>query len=419
METQLTSLVFSLSIFSLTIFEKKRLDSLITPFTVTAWPFVIISIFTNFVLIYFKFPAISVRVHYFLFINLIIIWTIGWLFYYLLFEKSSGLTQNSFDDAFAQFSKYQKFILIFSWILILIFLSKVLPLLNQHGGWTYMGNQEYENTVITGLAAHLVQIMKVCFLLIIFNFRSSSLKLLNIVTLFALGIIIAMIQVKYHLIWLLIILFLFRNVLKKPKLQLNNFIKLSLIVFIILCIFWIFLTIAWGTFDASNMGVWEFVFGHLINYFVSAPMVLDIWLNFGDIKPQWTLLIVFLNFVNVLTGQPDMIRATYFVGHGFFETAPGMYSNVGTAFGVYYLIGGYFFSFFMSCIVGITSYFLYFRSLKTQNPILIYLLLIFLTLGILSFFVQYLTLLSLYEMSVIMIIFLLLMQGLNYVTKNE
>jgi len=123
-----------------------------------------------------------------------------------------------------------------------------------------------------------------------------------------------------------------------------------------------------------------------VSLFASSPIVLEHWLNLGDIKPQWSLFIVFFNIINVITGYPERLRATHYVGHGFFETAPDRFSNAGTMFGVSYLVAGYFFSLYMSSIISSVSYILYFRRLMTKNPIVKYLLLIFLIFGILSFY---------------------------------
>ncbi len=80
MTVQIPSLVFFMAILALTIIDARRLNTIITPFTVTAWPFAIISLVTNFILGYLRFPPMTMRVHLFVLVNLVIIWLIGYIF---------------------------------------------------------------------------------------------------------------------------------------------------------------------------------------------------------------------------------------------------------------------------------------------------------------------------------------------------
>ena len=80
MTVQIPSLVFFLTILSLTILDAKRLKTIITPFSVAAWPLAIISLVTNFLLGYLKFPPMTMRVHLFLLLNLIIVWLVGFIY---------------------------------------------------------------------------------------------------------------------------------------------------------------------------------------------------------------------------------------------------------------------------------------------------------------------------------------------------
>lgn len=65
MEEQLSSLVFGFSVIGLSIIESKRFNNLITPFTVTAIPLVLISIAVNFVFIHIDVKPVTMRVIFF------------------------------------------------------------------------------------------------------------------------------------------------------------------------------------------------------------------------------------------------------------------------------------------------------------------------------------------------------------------
>jgi hypothetical protein len=120
-----------------------------------------------------------------------------------------------------------------------------------------------------------------------------------------------------------------------------------------------------------------------------------------------------MNIVKVLFGDPAIIELVPYVSNGFLQTAPGLTSNVGTSFGVYYMIGGYPFTLFMTILLAFCSYFFYFLSSVKRNPIILYLNFLFLTLCMMSFYGQYFTTLTLYEMSFIFILLTLTFQIIN------
>ncbi len=417
MTIQLPSLVFVLIIATLTFIDAKRLNTIITPFSVTAWPLVMISIIVNFFLGYLKFSPVTIGAHFFIIGNLLIIWLVGFIFSHIY--QYNGLKKISFEinNVFKPFVKYQFFFMIISLISILIIVYRVYSLMQQHGGWWFFGDERFEKSMIVGPTAHVIQVAKVCFLFLFFTYRHSNRKALIFATLTGLIISIALNQVKYHVIWLIIIAFLYLNIPKSLMQQMKGVLKISLLIFAIMNFFWISMTIAWGSFSLQNKAVRDLLINNSINYFVSGPIVLDQWLDWANIKPDWTLLIVFKNIMNVIMGDPTRIDLIPYVSHGFIETAPGLVSNVGTSFGLYYLIGGYPFTIFMTTTLAIISYLLYFQSFRTKNPILVYLNILFLMLGMLSFFGQYFTTLSIYELTAMFIFFIAVFQTLK-LSKN-
>jgi hypothetical protein len=81
------------------------------------------------------------------------------------------------------------------------------------------------------------------------------------------------------------------------------------------------------------------------------------------------------------------------------------------------MIGGLPFTLFMTTFIALLSYIFYFQSFRKHDPILIYLNLMFLTLGMLSFFGQYFTTFALYEMTGIFIVFILILKVLKTVER--
>ena len=406
MTVQLPSLVFFLTILSLTIYDARRLKTIITPFTVAAWPFALISLVTNFLLGYLRFPPMTMRVHAFVLINLIIIWLVGYVFSNVYSIKGVSTLSIDIKAIFKPFVRYQYFLMTLSGILSLIVFYRVYSLINQFGGWWFFGDERYEEMMIIGPMSHMVQVAKVCFLLLFFIYPHSKRKFFIIITLVGLLVSIAFLQVKYHLIWLMIIGFLYLNIPKKLSEQMKGVLKISLLVFLMMNAFWISLTFAWGTFSLQNEGVRDYLINNSINYFVSGPILLERWLDWPNIKPDWILLNVFQNIINMLMGNPARVDFIPLISHGFLETAPGLVSNVGTSFGLYYMIGGYCFTLFITTLIAIISYWFYFKSVQTRNPILIYFNLIFLTIRMMNFYGQYFTTISLYEMTLFFVLFI-------------
>jgi len=417
MISQLYSLSLTLVVISLTILEKNRTNRIITPFTLAAWPFVIICLLNNFILVYAGFYFVTARAQLFIMINLIIIWLVGFIMSFYFINRKESKIIHDYTPLFKNFSNYQYLIISISWIVIFLNFHRAYSIILQFGGYWILGDIEFEKIMGTGPIAHMVQVGKVCFLLLIFTFKYAKNKYLYVLTIIGLFLAIALIQVKYHLMFLIIFAFLFYNLNKTIKVQLKGILRFSLYLLVIMNMFWFFLTLIWGTFSFENKDVWIFFLNQFMNYFVSGPIILEKWISFGDIKPDWTFFIVFINIKNFIIGNPKVLNHIPLVSQGFFHSSPDTVGNVGTSFGVFYFIGGYYFSFIMSTIIAVVSYILYYKSMYTKNIILIYFNFLFLTLSLLNFFVQYFTLLSIYEMSFIFVFVVMLVSLNKYIGK--
>jgi len=329
---QIPSIAFFFAVFTLTAIDKKRLNSFLTPFSITAWPFAIIIILVNFVLIYFDFPAITLRVQLFVLLNIFILWLTGFLISFFQNRDILSESKVKFSDVFKDFARFDLFLVVLSLAISVIAINHTYTLLQKYGGLSFFGDKRFEEMILAGPVAHLIQVGKVFFLLLLFKFRNSKHKILVIIALIALFVAIASIQVKYHLLWLFIFGFIYQNLDKPPRIQFKNIVIIALLLFLLMNMFWIALTFAWGTFDVQDRLIWEFLLKQFLNYFVTGPICLDKWMDWNGIKPDWTLLLVFINFYYVIIGNPMRINAVPYVSNGFLETAPGLYGNVGTSY---------------------------------------------------------------------------------------
>lgn len=394
--TKLSSLFFAAMILAMTVFEKRRLNTIITPYSVSAWPLVFIILVVNFLLVRMGFDIVTPRVIFFLFANLLAIWLIGTIFSYIY--KDNRI--QSFNDIFLPYVKFEKILIVLSWVVNIVVFLKVKNLLTKYGGLSFLGDYKFEEVINSGPEAHLSQFGKVTFLLLSFIYPMAKHKKTILITLFGLIVMLFMLQVKYNLIGVLVIVLIYYNFTKPIKKQIYNIFKFSLLTLIIMALSLIALTVFWGTFAVSKQSVWLFLSKNLLSYFFSSPIVLDKWLDHAFVKPDWTLLLVFRNIINRIVGDPLVYSALDYVDFDFIEVANDVDSNVATSYGTYFIIGGWTFSLFMSTIISFGTYFVFSNANRKPSPINIFLCMTLLNIAFFSFFCQYFTLLPYYEMIV-------------------
>lgn len=411
MEIQLSSIAFGLSTFGLTILEVKRYNNLITPFTVTAIPLAIISLMVNFIFIHTDVMPLTMRVNLFLILLTFIIWTTGFIVSNFIDRSHHKI---DYYEVFSILESNRNLLIILAVVISFITFWKVNSLVSANGGWLYIGTEDFERKMSTGPAAHLIVFGEAVFILLFLVSAKSKHKFIAYFALFLLGVSIFLVMVKYNFLWMIMMVFFIQNLQNPINIQLRKLLKIALILSSVFIFHFMFLTFFWQTFSIGKAWMWEYFYKTLINYFLTGPIILDSWLNTPGVKPDWTIFIVFFNYLNVILGNPSRISALNYVNNGFTSVIPGVSSNVGTSFGVYYLIGGIPFSLFMTVIVAAFGYLFYIKGLRTGNMFLIFMNCFFLAISTLSFFGQYFTLLPFYEFPFFFILLTLTLKGLNY-----
>lgn len=407
--TKLSSLFFAAIILAMTIFEKRRLNTIITPFSVSAWPLVFIILVVNFMLVKIEFDIVTPRAILFLLANLFIIWLIGIIFSYI---HNNDRIQ-SLNDIFLPYVKFEKILIVLSWVVNIVVFLKMKNLLAKYGGLSFLGDYRFEEMINSGPEAHISQFGKVTFLLLSFIYPMVNHKKTILITLFGSIVMLFMLQSKYNLIGVLVIVFIYYNFTKPVKKQISSILKFSLLTLMIMALSLITLTIFWGTFKVSKQSVWLFLSKNLLSYFFSSPIVLDKWLDHAFVQPDWTLLLLFKNIINRIVGNPLVYSSLDYVDLNFSEVAKDVYSNVGTSYGTYFIIGGWIFSLFMSTVISSLTYFVYYSTKKKPNPVNVFLCMTLLNIALFSFFGQYFTFLPYYEMIIFYIVTIKVMDTYN------
>lgn len=398
----LSSFVLLFFVLGLTLAEKKYLNNLFTPFTATAWPFAIISMMINLVAVRLEFFPVTARANYFILLNLFIIWLVGFLMFH---SQKKSLEKQNYIEVFSEFREFRYFLLFLSWIVIITVFLKVISILGREG-WHYIGTNEFEKKMTQGPVAHLTIMGKALLILAVLILWDSKKSWLDYLTMVLLGISILSLMVKNHIMWVVLIIFFIFNLNLAPKLQFKKVVNIVLFLITLFMVNYFILIFGWGTFSVSNPSMWEYIFGWFFNYLISGTILLDRWMDLAYTSPWWTPFIVFINLKNVIIGNPERIDFVKFVAPGFMHSSPKFYSNVGTSFGTFYLIGGFPFTFLVTMSTATLSYWFYLKSFYFKNPITIFIAAVFLTSGLLSFFGQYFTILSVYEMTFFYLFFI-------------
>jgi len=391
-EHQISSIALAVCVFGMSVYEIRRYDNLITPFTVAALPIAFISCLVNFIFIYWDINPVTIRVNFFLLLCFFLIWVVGFLFSYFYPKQRF----KNYNNLFKPYERYKNVLIIIALIISIVMFWRVVTLVSANGGWWYLGSQDFEDTIIRGFVAYLVTFGEAVFILLYLVSKGSKNKILSYFTLLILGIAIFMLMVKYNLIWLILMIFFINNLTKDKKIQVRKILKITLILFLVFVLYFLFLTLFWRTFSFANKLVWEYFYKQILNYFLSGTILLDSWLNTPSTKPDWVLLSVFYNFYYVITGNPNRIDVIPFLNNGFETVGQGIYSNVGTGFGVYYLIGGIPFTILMTILFASVSYSIYIKAIKSPNLIILFLMWFILSINTLYYFGQYFTTITFY-----------------------
>jgi oligosaccharide repeat unit polymerase len=382
------------------------------------FPFIIIDLFLLFFGKVFDYYQITIRVHLFLILNFIVFWIAGKIIFWK--NKNSFLTQEQINSYFRKKIAIDSGLLWVAIILILVGIKIVLGILSTHGLW-YLGTEDFEKDVGSGIYGHTVQFSKIIFIYIALKYFLSSRKsIFKFTVLGLLAVIIILAKVKYHIIWAVLITFFMLNFRKNFKSQSKVLANITYIVVMLFAINYIIMFFALTSFDIANENMWKFIFKNFFDYFVSGPIMLDKWLDLPETKPITGLFIVFKNFYNAFWGTGQIENAVKYVSPGFLAVGKYSTSNVGTSFGVYYLIGGMKLTVLSSFILGLIYHKFYLLSSTKNNLIYHYLNAVCLTMSTLSFFVIYFTLLSLYEMFFIFVVLLIINDlWLSWRIQNE
>ncbi len=397
---QLQTIGVSGLILLLVIVEILRVQKFITPFTLVALPFLVIFLTTNFVLVHFKYPSIPPTVLFFLTAQMVILWVIGVMLAYFfprdIFQRT---IQTELVEQF--YARFTPFFIALGLLSAAIIVKKALSLFAAHGGIQYFAHPNYEKFMTRGVAAHFIQVAKVSFFFLVISYRKSRYKLVIWIMFIILGLAIALVQVKYHVLHLVFMALLYFTLSKSTTQQLKTLVVAALLLIIFFNVFWILIALAGGVLNSQI--IQKALVRYMVNYIASGTMSLETWMHHSNVMPEWAPLVTLKNMWNAFVGNPHRYNLVRVVSLDFMWIAPGVVSNVGTAYGPFFLIGGTPLAWAYTIVIGILFYLLYYLNFIFKNVFVIFLNLLFMVFAIFTFFVQYFLSPSTIEMPVILL----------------
>jgi hypothetical protein len=302
MENQISSLALFFFTLMLTYFDYKRFNNLLTPFAVTMLPIATISMVVNFLYSDMGILPVTARVNIFLLLMGIAIWIPGLLFKTHPRKETLTSTNRGFLST-TQFLKFLPGLIGIAILIFLITLNKALGLAAANGGYFFMASYEFEVEMTRGWVAHLNVFGQAVFIWLFIINKNSETKWPGYMAIVALAFSNFLLMVKYNILWLIMIAFFINNIHLSPKKQISKAIKTMIGLSTVFILHFVVLLYFWNDYGINTERAVDFLYTVTLNYFLSGPIVLDIWLSNASIKPDWALFIVFENFWNFYCWQ--------------------------------------------------------------------------------------------------------------------
>lgn len=402
--------VLILTLFCLTIslWERKRTGTTITPFSMTAWPYTFVVILINFGGIHFGFFPVHLKSILFVMGCLIFFLAGGMIIQQLLPTATINTklirAENNELDNF--FNYYRPLFVVLAIISIGAGFINLYVSIQSVGGWMYIASTEFEDAFGKGILAHIMTINRAAFLFLFADYlhkkRNSTLILLALIF-----ITVLVLQIKNHIITLLLGGLFFAYQFKLIKFNFKKIIGYGILIYVMFNISYI---IGFSTIEMSHAyssKVQLYLLNHFFTYLFGGPIGFSEILK-DPVYPLYSykeIFAIILNIQNTLAGNKNVINVIFYNWipvssiYKFFHS-----SNVFTMFGMLYMYIGLYGTYLYLFLLGIIAYLLRWLSLRNNYDTgwkLIYaFLLSYLTL---SFFGLYFNMLMIYEASFFML----------------
>ena len=359
--------IFVFISFALMYIDYKETGALFTPFTVVAFPIVILSLYIEFIGSIRGYYNVTLDAYVFLLLNFIFIWLPGQLFFLATFGKLKF--KNGFEQVKSFIQKNAIFLLFLLWVAIIAGLFDLFSFIHQYG-ITLITSKIFKETYGRGILGHLVNLGYPSFLLLVSYIPARVNRKIVLGSIFLMAFVIFVSQTKYHLIIPLTTILILKSFITKKKgiIYKNLVLGGVLISLIFFATYFFGFAIAYGYDNALSSIV--FIFSHFECYIIGGPIALGKCLstynqNF-NIKYLFAVPVNIYHWINgskeyITSPGIDVLNISWVP---ISETAT---TNIYTMFGAVYLTLGYWGTLFFSLILGIISYGIYYITMKTKK----------------------------------------------------
>ncbi len=405
LENYLSVLLIFGVLIPLSLLERAKTSSWITPFTALAWPYAVVVLLINTVAVHFGFFPVNLKS--------IFLSSLGCLFFFLggliihICRGSEKTRQDNVTRDESEFSASARTV----WI-ILALLALILSLVNFLrafrivGGWLALASTEFEDAYGKGLLAHLMLINRPAFLFLSADYLLRK-KRYTLVLLLLTLLSVLILQIKNHAITLILGAVFFCYFLGLLRINLKKIFLALAGIFLLFNLSYLIGFSRIGAAGISSGKLQLYLLNHFFTYIFGGPIGFSEILN-NPAFPLYShepIFAVPLNIIHFISGNPlrvdTIIHQWVPVSsvYGFFHS-----SNVFTVFGMLYMYVGPYWMMIYLFLLGLISYLVRSIALKPGHigfKMVYAFLLSFLAI---SFFGLYFNLLLIYEASILMLL---------------
>jgi len=410
MENIFLLIIITLVSFALSLIEYKEYRSILTPFNVLMWPFLLIILYVNLFAIYRGYFPVTIKSIFFVGLNALVFWLMGQNVWLCIRPKKNI---RDLPERFKTFIVKNRTPLLFIlWIAILASIIQFVQVVAKIG-IKGIGEEIFGETYGQGILGHLTILGYPSFMLLsssCFIIRDKIVEL----SILLMGIVLLISQVKYRLILPVLAIFyfvVFLKIMKKKSIVKHLYIAALLIIVVFFLSYFINFSARSGWESALKST--NFIAENAECYLIGGPIALGVILDLYEYSSSWKAIFqVPIIIYRWLSGSHNFsISSEKGKEIGYISVGDKKMTNVDTMFGTIYRCIGFQGSILFMLVLGILVYVIFNLALKRKTIILILLsswLLSILTFC--SFFGYYFGLLLIFEVSfdIIFIFFLVL-----------
>lgn len=399
--------------------EKRRDGTVITPFSVLAWPFAIIVALVNLAGKYFGFFPVNLKSILFVILCLVFFFIggMGSAAFFGTDNKKLGPSRKIHDRVGQLFDLYRPLFITLAIVSIIAsyvhFYISIKSL-----GWLLIASKEFEEAFGKGVLAHIAVLNRPAFIFLFADYLYRKRKsILMLLILMFLSVLV--LQIKGNIISILLAGIFFAHIYHLVKLNWRKVILYTGAVYILFNLSYIIGFSRIGISHAYSSQVQSYLLNHFFTYLFAGPIGFSEILS-NPYYPLYTFKEIFavpINLYNTLIGNPDLVGIIF--NHWIPISSIYQYfhlTNVFSIFGVLYMYVGPYVTIIYLFILGVVAYSLKVFAQKEDAFVGIRLVYAFLLSFLaISFFGLYFNILVVYEGS----FFMLIMPGLYILVKRS